>query len=265
MTFKRSFLVGAVLALSALTASAADMPTVYKAAPLPPAAINWTGWYVGFNVGYGNNYSDTTVVGVDPISSLVVQTGIVPGVMNAQQSGWLGGGQIGYNWQYSQIVFGIETDIQFADVKGSATQVLTTGPIGLPASLTSTTQTNLDWFGTLRARAGFLVSDRALLYATGGLAYGSVDHGASAVLQTPFGIAGSAIGNTSDVKTGWTLGAGMEYALLPNITLKAEYLYVDLGNIGSSYTANILGTNISFASNQDLSYHFVRGGLNFRF
>ena len=245
-------------------ASAADL--AYKAPPqVAPAAINWTGWYVGLNAGYGNNYQDTTVAGVDPISSLVVQSGAVPGAMSAQQSGWLGGGQIGYNWQYSQIVFGIETDIQFADVKGSATQVLTTGPIGLPASLTSTTQTNLDWFGTLRARAGFLVSDRALLYATGGLAYGSVDHGASAVLQTPFGIAGSAIGNTSDVKTGWTLGAGMEYALLPNITLKAEYLYVDLGNIGSSYTANILGTNISFASNQDLSYHFVRGGLNVRF
>ncbi len=262
---KRLLLASALLALSAFAASAADM--AYKAPPPAPIkSINWTGWYVGFNVGYGNNYGDTTIVGNDVVANAVVATGAVPGTMNAQQSGWLGGGQIGYNWQYSQFLFGIETDLQFADIKGSASNVLTTGPLGFPASLTSLTSTNLDWFGTLRGRAGFLVSDRALIYATGGLAYGKVEHAASATLLTPIpGLNAAAIGNVSDTKTGWALGGGIEYALLPNITLRAEYMYLDFGNTGVTYNTGIAGIPISFSSNQDLTYHVVRGGMNFRF
>lgn len=260
----RLALAAALIAGAAASAPAADL--AYKAASAAPIYVTqWGGWYLGANAGYGNSYKDTSVVGTDAIGQVLLDTGALPSNYQARQDGWLGGAQLGYNFQFGQWVLGLETDFQWSGIKGSASQTLTTTPLGLPITLTGNTNTELNWFGTLRPRLGFLVSDRALFYATGGLAYGEVTHASSAALTTGFNFNAAAAGSQKDTQVGWTIGGGVEYALLPNVRLKAEYLYVDLGNIGTTYSTNIGATNVGFTSNVDLTYHVVRGGINFAF
>jgi outer membrane immunogenic protein len=182
------------VALAALAiaspAGAADMPIrgpQYKYAPPPSAVFNWTGMYVGGHLGYG--FADDV-------------------------DGFLGGVQLGYNWQFSpNIVFGLEADITGTDMNGT--------PLGIPV--------HIDYLATARARIGY-AWDRTMLYGTGGLAYSR-----------------AAAAGLHDTDTGWAAGAGLEWAYSNSWTLKAEYLYVDLGN---NFDASIikLGANYRFNS-----------------
>jgi outer membrane immunogenic protein len=148
-------------------------------------------------------------------------------------SGGLFGGQAGYNWQFGQTVLGLETDIQWSGIKGSG-------------ACAFGCETKNDWFGTVRGRLGYAY-DRFLPYVTGGLAYGNVE-------------ANPAFGFTSQSKTstGWTVGAGLEFALAQNWTAKVEYLYMDLGDFNTNVSAP-LPTKVDFTAN------IVRAGVNFRF
>jgi outer membrane immunogenic protein len=190
-----------------------------------------------------------TVLATEGVNSVQFQT---PGFASsnlAEPSGFIGGGQIGYNWQFSPIfVAGIEADIQGADEKERNTLTQNFN-ISFPstsvfASATGSTvldyQTKIDWFGTVRGRIGYLFGDGAVMtYLTGGLAYGRVGiDGTSTVSGTvhaeatipPFSMT-RAIGH-SQVNTGWTIGSGTEGKLLiPGWTYKIEYLYVDLGSL----------------------------------
>ena len=208
----------AVLALGVVSASAADiarrpaMPT--KAVPYMAPAYNWTGAYVGINGGGGFGRSDFT--GAFPTGSF-------------DTSGGLAGGTLGYNWQMNQVVFGVEGDIDWSNIKGSA------------ACAGTNCEARNDWLGTARGRLGYAMG-RFMPYVTGGAAFGNIKST----------IAG--VGSTNDTKTGWTLGGGLEYGLAGPWSIKAEYLYVDLGHGGS-----VLGSSTNFHTN------IVRAGLNYRF
>ena len=152
-------------------------------------------------------------------------------------SGGLIGGTVGYNWQFGRAVIGAEGDIDWAGIKGNTTTVLCPGGC----------ETRNKWLATARGRVGFSF-DRFLPYFTGGLALGDIN------ANRP-GFPGGSISNA-----GWTVGAGLEVGLVSNVSLKAEYLYVDLGNFNCGLNCGLApGGNVSFTTS------LFRGGANVRF
>ncbi len=246
------------LALSTGSAFAADLPSA-KAPPvyLPPPP-SWTGLYAGLNIGGGwtNNSSSGPVNGVlapyvDPIAGAVFY---LPGstLTGSNAAGFVGGGQIGFNYQLgSSIVLGAEADIQGTSMHsaGANNWVLpypspvTPGGVLLPLISNSAGGMGLPWFGTVRGRAGFLITPTLLVYGTGGFAYGGV----TALNQT-------------NTRTGWTAGGGLEWLFIPNWSVKAEYLYADLSSGGATG-----------AGGWSYGYHFhpqvniLRVGANYHF
>ncbi|GLR88715.1 hypothetical protein GCM10007857_54280 [Bradyrhizobium iriomotense] len=223
---------------------------------MPPAMTaplaNWTGFYVGASAGHG--------VGHDPASfSRATAAGAgLPETFTFAPGGWLGGGQIGYNWQLAQWVLGLETDIQGANQVDTAC----VGACELTFDTGTTLERKLRWFGTTRGRFGYAAGP-ALLYVTGGAAYGQVrtsitDLGGPGIVST---------GRATHTKSGWTLGGGIEGAISGPWSAKLEYLYVDLGNVSDTFaTPAAFGppprtTTVSSGVHD----HVFRAGLNYRF
>jgi outer membrane immunogenic protein len=267
---KRLFLTS--VAISGLVAVnpalAADMPVKAVRAPVV-AAYNWTGCYVGGNVGYswGRVRGDVSTPDLVPL---------LPGSFPISQNlnGVIGGGQLGCNRQFdNQWVLGLETDFQGSAEKHTNNFsdpfaiVIGEGGSGV---VSQSIEAKIEWFGTVRARAGYLISPTVMLYGTGGLAYGRVKatDNFSSVVTIDFGsgpVTASASGSIGDSKTrvGWTVGAGVEGALfdIKNWTWKAEYLYVDLGSTSGSGVVPILG---SYSWNARFTDNILRVGLNYR-
>jgi outer membrane immunogenic protein len=207
-----------LLALSATGALAADLPAMPPTkAPIFVPGFSWTGFYAGINGGYGFGSSDWSGFGTsnDPSGGLVGLTA-------------------GYNWQSGALVFGLEGDIDWTDLKDSNTSLAC--PTGC--------ETKNSWLATVRGRLGYAM-DRWMPYVTGGLAIGDVR-------ASQAGIA-----SVSETNAGWTVGAGIETAFAPRWSAKLEYLYVDLGDVNCAACAP--------ASNVDFSAHLVRAGLNYKF
>lgn len=187
--------VAALLGVTAVgAAQAADLPI--KAPPLIPVPFYyWTGFYVGGDIGGGWGNHDRSVV--------------PPGFQNSYDSnGVIGGVHAGYNWQMQAFVIGVETDINASGVEGDDG--------GASGALD---QTKLKWVGSLRGRVGY-AWDRLLVYATGGWAYGELEHSNTfAGVKETF----------TSTKSGWTVGGGAEFAVAPHWLLRAEYRYYDLG------------------------------------
>lgn len=220
------------------SALAADLPRpapVYVSPP-PPARViyNWSGFYFGVNFGGGFSRQDTSLVTAG--AGTTVATG------NVSPTGIILGEQIGYNWQSGKLVFGAEADFQGSMQKDDATLA------GGGASVSYTSR--LRWFGTVRGRVG-MAFDRLLPYVTAGWAYGrgGID-GTSTTVQF----------NAGQSYSGWTVGAGVEWAMLNQWSAKAEYLYIDFGNGPTSLAAN--GFNITSGK---LTTHIARLGLNYHF
>jgi outer membrane immunogenic protein len=243
VTLQRLLIMLAALAVSG-SAFAADMAATIPVKALPPVvapAYNWTGFYVGGNVGYGvgvntgNGYTSFT----DPFLGFNIPAffagggNVLPGT---NPSGAIGGGQIGYDWQVSPVwVLGIVTDIQASGIKGSASAAAPPASLCCGASATEFNSAETNWFGTVRGKVGYAINN-LLIYGTGGLAYGKVS--ASTSLLCP-GCAAAFLnfgGSTSSTRTGWTAGGGVEYGLTANWTFGVEYLYVDLGTISVTET-----------------------------
>ena len=158
------------------------------------------------------------------------------GIDRFDVSGGLIGGTVGYNWQFGQAAFGVEGDIDWSGIEGTTTVFCAPG---------CTTRNH--WLATVRGRLGYAF-DRFLPYLTGGLAVGDV----SATL--PGFPAGSI------TTAGWTVGAGLEFGIVSNVSVKAEYLYVDLGNFNCGLNCALVPTgNVSFNAN------LFRAGANVRF
>lgn len=258
---------------SASIASAADMPVkapVYKA---PPIAVtsSWTGWYAGINAGWvGSTNNTVTNSGTDTGTSglgSAIGTVLIPASFDLGYSGFIGGGQIGYNWQNDNIVYGLEADFSGASAKASISipDAFIPAPTGLKAPVTTNATRELDWLGTFRGRIGITPSAPFLLYATGGLAVGKHELGIGVV--SPAGVPPANLYNeTSKVSAGWTIGAGVEWMFAPRWSLKAEYLYVDLGNIDSTINyAYGAGNTSSLTATVHDRMNIVRGGINYHF
>jgi len=254
---KRTLIAGAAFAsLFAVTsASAADLPAYSKAPPVA-AVYDWTGYYIGTNVGY--SYGTASTSGTR--TSTAAPT-LLPLTDRSTIKGIIGGGQLGYNWQRGPWVYGLEADLQFSNE--NATGSVCTA-VGCPAgSFVFTRDYKLDWFGTARGRIGYLPAERILLYATGGLAYGNFS-GSSWTLPMN-------IGTWSSLNVGWTVGAGVEAALGNNWSFKVEYLYMDLGNVGGSSATVVVpaggapGSTTSYLFNTKFTDNIVRVGLNYKF
>jgi outer membrane immunogenic protein len=217
----KNYLLSGVAALGLIAAgaaSAADLPSRKGpvAAPIYAPVFTWTGFYVGANAGYA--------FGNVKAGAFALPRTVAIGDID----GFIGGGQVGYNYQMGQFVLGLEADLQGGDLNSS-------NGFG--------DRVRTDYFGTVRARAGLAV-DRFMPYVTGGWAYGNV--------KTT--IAG--IGSTDKTHTGgYAVGAGLEYAFTNNLSAKIEYLYVDLGEKSVFNTGVKVGTDFSV----------VRAGLNYRF
>ncbi|MGP0091064.1 MAG: outer membrane protein [Xanthobacteraceae bacterium] len=245
----KKLLLGTAMSVAlAASASAADM---YVKAPL----YNWTGFYVGGNVGYSWGNSNTTVDFYDSVTgALLASTNGSFGM-----DGVVGGGQAGYNWQTGKWVWGLEADLQASGHQGSATFAC-----GAACPLPGTTATideKLEWFGTARARLGYTVTPTVLVYATGGLAYGEISMNGL----------GSPTPNTLSVSTlraGWTVGGGIEAALGRGWTGKIEYLYMDLGSVYGNDAVAPPPPPVhptGFSAGSGITDNILRVGANYRF
>jgi outer membrane immunogenic protein len=261
--------IAAIAMLSGTPAFAADM-AVKAPPPVAAPTYSWTGFYVGLNAGYGWANNGVSFINGDPtFYAFALANGAIPASLAIDERGFVGGGETGYNWQINNAVLGIETDLQYANITGTAsTSTALTGspfhfpPIGISA------QNKLEWFGTLRPRIGITVTPSFLVYATGGLAYGRVTSSASTVTTAFSGECGintlCSNGSASLTRAGWTAGAGVEYALSAPWSLKVEYLYFDLGSV----TYNMPSTLVPTAGMQGTTTfreNLVRAGVNYKF
>ncbi len=246
-------------------------------------AYNWTGFYLGANVGGGWDTRSVNFSANDPAAAALFAANGRPSPASFKSSGVLGGAQFGYNWQVNRRwLVGIETDFDWSGMKGSSSSA---GIINVgPTAFSATVDEQIKWFGTVRARLGYLPADNLLTYVTGGFAYGQVEHSGrySASGGVGFGAGGFSIscvvgaatcltGASNGTSIGWTAGAGLEYAVWKNVTFKVEYLYVNLGSRSVTETTLAIdnlfpGTPGSFNANySDTSFNVARIGLNYRF
>lgn len=217
--------LAAALLLSSTSAFAADAIVYNEPAPVAVVdTFSWTGGYVGVNAGYAGGKNKFNAYDVDFSAK-------------DNSTGFLGGIQAGYNWQFDQMIVGVETDIQGAGLKSD----VEVGGLGAEAKIS--------WFGTTRARLGYTPVDRFMVYATGGVAYGKIKASA---------FNGTSSFSESDTRVGYTVGAGAEYALTNNVTLKSEYLYTDLGKLKLDAGAGNFGE-------VKAPFHTVRVGVNYKF
>jgi outer membrane immunogenic protein len=271
----------------ASTANADGIPKSYSP-PTTSAPFSWTGFYVGAHVGYGWGGDNTTFFSPNDQYATALLNGKISvggqavSPITTDSAGVFGGIQAGYNWQMNRNwIAGIETDFSWSDINGDGS----TNPLLAPPSLTGTFTINEDveWFGTLRGRIGWLPSERWLIYATGGLAYGGLRDSFGVTTAGSFnavlvGLGGFGMDYTnpgrcfaassSGTEAGWTIGGGTEIALTRNISLKVEYLYVNLGG-GDTFVATTLHpftapTSISVHTD-DVEFHTVRTGINYKF
>jgi outer membrane immunogenic protein len=215
------------------SARAADLPVVRRPAAVAPVVYappvyNWSGIYVGGNLGAGFASSSWS----DPFS----------GANNTfDKSGFIGGGQIGANWQINALVLGIEGDFDWTGLKASGHD-----------SVGNTINTNTQWTSTVTGRVG-AAFDRLLVYAKGGVAFARDNDSLNI-----FGTTASA----SLTRTGWTAGAAFEYAFAPNWSAKIEYDYLGFGN----ETLNLpIGGIPTYSTNASLNVQEVKAGINFKF
>lgn len=215
----------AILAASLLVSSSAIAADVVSEAPIveEPVIFSWTGAYVGGQIGYGWGQSDLD-------SDF--------GSASFDPDGFLGGVHAGYNYQFSNnVVVGIEADVDYSDMSGD-------DDFDVPGFSGSS---ELDWQGSVRARLGYAY-DRVLPYITGGVAFGKYEHSISD---------GVVSFSDDDTYVGWTAGAGLEYAITDNWTMRGEYRYTDFGDQDFSFDG--VGYNV------DLKTHAVKLGVSYKF
>jgi outer membrane immunogenic protein len=251
-------------------------------------AEDWGGFYAGLNAGYGWGTGKTTtnafigpyhpsLVGALPVSAAMSQA--FPGNIDTDPKGFTLGGQIGYNWVRSSVLYGVELDLRGAWMKGSADAIGVAPVVGFPVNSLfcgSSKTDELSYLSTLRGRIGY-AGDRWLVYGTGGLALGHVKTTLTSteVLTGSVGSVTTAMPSSvsgSSNRLGWTVGVGAEYALSDKWSLKGEYLYYDLGStdVQSQFTSYQLGTGAVFASanaktSTKWTGNLLQIGVNYRF
>jgi outer membrane immunogenic protein len=230
---KRTLTALAFLAAAAAPAIAADIPV--KARPMAPVmapVFNWTGFYIGGHVGYGwadKSWTETTALfGV-----------------SHKADGFLGGGQVGFNYQINTLVLGLEGDFSWADLDGGSTVLFgAAAPVSVPFN------TKVEWTATLTGRVG-LAFDTWMLYGKGGVAWAH-DRYSTSFYTFPL------LSEVTETRVGWTVGAGVEWAFAQQWSAKLEYNYMDFGSENVSFFPTT-----TMAIEQEI--HAVKFGINYRF
>lgn len=240
----KQFLLASVVCFAPFTATAADLPRKAPPPVVAPLPFSWTGFYVGAS---GGMISHGTKVYQESVNA---NGGVEPyGRFNITGFGFIGGGNVGYNYQFagSNWVIGIEGDISGTSLNDSVDPTL-----GFRIW-----QSRLNALATVRGRLGYAF-DRALLYATGGWAVGHVEN----TVSFPLFIFGPLLQSTDKWKSGWTAGAGLEYAITHNWTARAEALYVSLGTT-DIFVPQVGGFGCRFGFKNQ--YLIGRLGVNYKF
>jgi outer membrane immunogenic protein len=251
----RRHLLALAIAISSATSAAlaADVSPPPAPAPVyrPPAPIaatyNWSGFYLGANVGYGWASSTGTTTLNSPFF------GVFTSATSGTANGVIAGGQVGANWQMGMFVLGAEGDFQWSDQKKNLTI-----SCGIGCTLTETG--GIDSFGTARLRIGGAF-DRVLVYATGGAAWTNASDNLSA---TALGVTVNIV-NLSASKVGWTVGGGIDYAVLDNLIARAEYLYISTSNVTNTAPVSPLIGGGTITETAQLKDSIVRFGLSYKF
>jgi outer membrane immunogenic protein len=238
------------------SANAADMSMPYKAPPpVAPPSSNWTGFYIGVNGGAGWGTAASSIdlgalaagLGVGGI------TGTFP-VGSHELNGFLGGGQIGYNWQTGNVVLGVEGDGDWANISGTAPCL---------EDILSCSA-NVQWTADATVRLGVLPLSNMLVYVKGGAAWAGVNYNLSSS-----GLLGAGTSLTSSLtttKTGGLLGFGTEYLFAPHWTAKIEYNYTDFGSSTNTFVLTETGIgSVAVPIQTTLQMHTVKAGVNYHF
>jgi outer membrane immunogenic protein len=286
---RRTLLASAGAMALAGAALAADLRAPPPVILPPPPIFTWTGFYVGLNAGgtWSNSAREnTTAVPLFAAptfaTELTLSSALATTSVPISTSGFIGGGQIGYNYQFANsFVAGIEADIQGVAASNRTDTVFGSGvPVGFPAETINSTVTareRIDYIGTVRGRLGFTITPTFLVYGTGGLAYGGVNSSvaisqqnlpAGSIIGAPF----SSFGSLSNTRVGWTAGGGLEWLFAPNWSVKVEYLYYDLSTAtfalspltNTFTTGGVVYSSAPFAKTR-FTGNIVRAGLNYHF
>jgi outer membrane immunogenic protein len=288
---KKSLVSILAVAMATASAAAADLPSRKAPPPIVPVTPPplWTGFYLGVNAGYAFSGSKDVDVGIYRITSLAMAppTGLsvasaigAGGQYSVGADGFIGGGQIGYNWQFSgNWVVGVEADIQGVaggSQKTTSSNAFKPAPPQFQMIATTVSATrSLDYLGTVRGRIGYLVTPTLLVFGSGGLAYGGAGSnlGIFQAVATgmPVNPGFGSTGGYSTTRVGWSAGGGLEWLFLPKWSAKVEYLYYDLGSF--TYPGSWLGATHTFdrsalfingvSATTRFDGHVVRVGLNY--
>jgi outer membrane immunogenic protein len=213
-------------------ASAADLAVYRKAPPATPAVYDWSGFYIGGFGGYA--------FGNQNLNNALGAAGFANFTANWETHGAFGGGEIGYNWQSGDLVFGLEADGAATAIRGNDN-----------FALGSNDANQLNWVGSVRARGGITV-DRLMLFFTGGWAFGDIEH-----TNTNPGVG---VDKFTSYRSGLTAGGGMAYAITNNLIGKVEYRYYDLGTY-----QRLAPTNGALPYSVANTYSTVLLGLDYKF
>ena len=251
-------LLAAIVGMLSTTAFAADLLN-YKPEPVmaPVPTFDWTGFHAGISGGYGFNADDPSYSFTNVPPDVIP---LLPKSANLDADGGLVGGTLGFDKQFGQVVLGIEGDWSWTGFGENAIHNVAGDPnIGFP-DIKFRTDYEMDWLSTVRGRLG-VAFDRWLLYGTAGVAFAKVSLDTSVTVGDP--PMGQLTGSEDATKSGWTAGGGGAVAITPHISLKAEALYYDLGNITVRSTDP--RDEVVLFTDQDVNGVIARGGIDYRF
>lgn len=269
-----------------LTASAALLiiaasPTAFASdLGFAPASYDWEGIYFGANLGAGvtnnslsSNYAYRGTGTITPPTAALIDD--MSSSYNANDGGFTGGISTGYNWQYSNVVVGLEADINYLDATSSdprnVSNIVNSIFTANATSAVDSLRYETEWFGTIRGRLGYAF-DNILLYGTGGFAYGYANASSSFQSYNDLEYADWS-GSDEGWRFGWTVGGGMEYGV-DRWIVGLEYLYVDLGSYDWSSTADInllnnateaIWKDVGGSGSMDYAFSLIRGTVKYRF
>ena len=242
---KKILIAASLIAVSTATASAADLaarPYTKAPAPMIAALYDWSGFYIGANGGYGTSRKEWD--NVTPGGLFLSEEG------SHDASGAVAGGQIGYRWQSSAWVFGLEGQGDWADLRGSNTSLLF-GPA-------FTNRSKIDAFGLLTGQVGYAWNN-ALLYVKGGAAVVS-DKYSGRVTATNV-----AFDRAKETRWGATVGVGLEYGFTPNWSVAVEYDHLFMGDRTNTFTSVIAPGVLSRFEKINQDVDLITARINYRF
>jgi outer membrane immunogenic protein len=257
---KKTF--AATVAAAALLAStaagfAADLPVKARPYAVPEPIWTWTGFYIGGHVGAGWGTTESTLTGIavlapPPPAAIAFS---LPFSQDSR-SGFLGGAQVGYNWQSGWAVFGVQADIAGTDIKGTT-----------PCLVILSCSTKTDWLATVSGRLGAVVLDRGLIYVKGGGAWMESRHSVNLPNIAP-PVSGQEIASKDSTAFGWMLGFGTEWMFARNWTAFIEYDYIEFDKKNEAFTINpalIGGANVVVNADLKNRLSIAKVGVNYKF